>query len=199
MHSVINKEGFAEFEKFARDYCEQRGKKIRIIKRKNILLDGARYGGWCDGEELVVASKNNLFEEIFIHEFAHMTQAVKNVKVWRENGDIWTGLQSSKISVADWPEFMKTIAVERDCEQRSVKFIKEFDILSPEEYSKKANMYLFYYQYVFLTKKWHNSTSIYSCDSVYEKMPDKILSLQSFNKINMPIMEKFHRHFSKKV
>jgi hypothetical protein len=199
MRSAINKQGFAEFEKFARDYCGRHGKKIRIIKRKNVLLEGERCVGYCDGEELVVASKNELFEEIFIHEFAHMMQAVKNVKVWRNSGNIWEKCRSRKVSINDWPEFMKTIALERDCEKRSIELVKKFNILSPQEYSKKANMYLLYYQYVFLTQKWHNSIDIYSCQSIYDTMPDKLLTLNSFNKIDMSIMEKFHKHFTKKV
>lgn len=194
----VNSKNFAKFKAFAESYCSKRGKKIIIINKKSIAENGARYGGWCDGKEMVIAGKHKLFEDIFIHEFSHMTQAVEDTQIWRENGDIWTGLAKKKVKILDWPEYIKTIELERDCEKRALKFIKKYQIMNCGIYAKKANMYLYYYQFVFLNKKWENSTSIYDCQEIYDKMPEKLLPMSAFQNINMEIAQIFAEFFKKK-
>jgi uncharacterized protein YneR len=193
----FNKRNFQKFEKFVREYCELHRKKIIIKPTKHLRSNGVKYGGCCDGNSMQVASKNPLFENIFVHEFSHMTQAVEEIDLWYDYGDIWEPLAENRISIASWDEFMKVIALERDCERRALKFIRQFNLCSEEDYALKANTYLYYYQYVFLTKNWNQKKSIYGCPEVNALMPTKLLPMSTFKKIDMKIMEAFFKYLKK--
>lgn len=198
MKSNASPENFEIFRAFAEDYCDRHNKTIKVYNRKSVTENGAKYGGWCDGETMVVASKNNLFEDLFVHEFSHMTQAVENAPIWQQRGDIWQGLSKNKIKISHWPDYLKTIELERDCERRSINFIRKFKIMDDGKYARRANLYLYYYQFVFLTNKWHDSTSIYQAEQICELMPDKLLPAKIFNKIDMDVMQLFQKHFYKR-
>jgi uncharacterized protein YneR len=193
----FNKRNFQKFEKFVREYCELHRKKIIIKPTKHLRSNGVKYGGCCDGYSMQVARKHPLFENIFVHEFSHMTQAVEEIDLWYDYGDIWEPLAENRISIASWDEFMKVIALERDCERRALKFIRQFNLCSEEDYALKANTYLYYYQYVFLTKNWNQKKSIYGSPEVNALMPTKLLPMSTFKKIDMKIMEAFFKYLKK--
>lgn len=198
MVQEINYYHFEIFKNFAQEYCASHGKKIKLINRKNVNQDGAKCAGWCDGDTMVVATKNLSFQETFVHEFSHMTQAVEGIKIWNDHPDIWPILSKKNVKIKHWPDFYQIIELERDCEKRALKFVKNFEMMDEVIYAKKANMYLYYYQYVFLNKKWHNSTSIYDSQEIYNKMPEKLLPVSHFKNINMEIAKMFYDFFYKK-
>jgi len=195
LKSQFKKRNFKKFEEFAYSFCEKHRKKITIRSGKNIVMGGIKCGGCCDGNEIILAKQNPFFPEIFVHEFAHLTQAVGEIELWDNYGDIWTPLAENKISIASWEDFTQTIALEHDCEVRALKYINKFDLGCPEAYARRANTYLYYYQYVFLTKKWNHRKSIYGCRELNELVPNKLLRLEDFQYIDMRIMAAFFNHF----
>jgi hypothetical protein len=200
MKVQVDLKNFAKFEEYARKYCEKHDKTITLIPRKTASQDGfqdLKCAGFCDGDEMVVASKNPNFHTVFIHEFAHLTQAVERIPIWYEYGDIWSALQKNKVSVAHWDEFIKVIAVERDCERRAINLIKKFNIADPKKYAQNANIYLYYYQYVFLTKHWSRRKSLYDCPGLYKLVPKYLLSTDHFSSINMEVMTCFFDYYKK--
>jgi hypothetical protein len=194
MKAKINIRNFEKFEKYAKSYCAKHHKIITLVSKQTVYQDGFKQfkcAGFCDGHEMVVAKKNPRFHAVYVHEFAHLTQAVDCSSKWSDPGDIWSDMEKGKVSLKRWGEFVKTIAVERDCERRALNLIKKFNITCPENYARNANIYLYYYHYVFLTGDWSGKKSIYDCKDLYNMMPKKLLPASHFNKINMEAVSRF--------
>ena len=201
MKAKINIKNFEKFEEYARNYCTKHDKIITLVPKKTVYQDGFKQfkcSGFCDGYEMVVAKKSPRFHTVFIHEFCHLAQMVDSAAKWTDSGDIWSDMEKGKVSLKKWGEFMKTIAVERDCERRSLNFIKKFNITCPENYARNANIYLYYYQYVFMTGNWGQKKSPYECEDLYNLMPPKLLPASHFNNINMEAMKCFSDFFKRK-
>lgn len=188
---------FKDFFEWTTDYLHENNKKVKIVNKENVIFEGSECSGWCDDNEIVVALKNPLFEQVYCHEFSHMTQVVENSPVWKNNYKFWDDIKNKKFDKLNWDSVMEVIELERDCEIRSMKFSKKWDLFNNEVYARFANLYLYYYQYVFLTKTWVDSTSIYH-PMLIDIMPTKIQSLQKFNLINMPLMTLYNECLHKK-
>lgn len=188
---------FRKFFNSATKYLEKHGKNVVIVNSRTITQDGVKCGGWCDGDEIVVAWKHHLFEEVFVHEFSHMQQAVENSPYWKDTSLFWRHLEKDRIAINSWDSVLDIIALERDCEKRAVTHSKRWKLFDNEEYSKSANLYLHYYQYVFLKRKWLNSTRIYN-PLLLQAMPDKIRPLADFKHLDMNLMSLFDKCLDKK-
>lgn len=201
MESKVNIKNFEKFEEYAKDYCAKHGKIITLVPKKTVYQDGFesfKCAGFCDGYEMVVAKKSPKFHTVYVHEFAHLTQTTDSPLKWIDSGDIWSSLKKGEVSLKQWGEFVKTIAVERDCERRSINLIKKFKITCPENYARNANIYLYYYQYVFMTGNWAQKKSPYECVELYRSVPEKLLPASHFNNINMKAMVCFFNFFEGK-
>lgn len=183
-------ENFTKFFDWTTDYLLDHGKKAVIVNKRNIDFAGSKCSGWCDGEEIVAARKNPLFEQVYCHEFSHMTQAVEKSPLWKDEYDFWDLFEKDQISPRAWDSIMEIIALEYDCEKRSLAFSKQWNLFDNEKYAQQANLYLFYYQYVFLKRQWIDSTSIYH-PLILDQMPKKLVNLGEFNSINMKLMSLF--------
>lgn len=188
---------FQEFFEWTTDYLFEHQKKVTIVNKRNISFDGGKCSGWCDGSEIVAARKNPLFEQVYCHEFSHMTQAIENSSLWKDEYDFWEIIEKQTACPRNWHKVMEVIALERDCEKRSMEFSKQWGLFDNEKYAQQANLYLFYYQYVFLRQKWIDSTSIYH-PLLIEEMPKKLQPLSKFNSINMDLMALFDECLDKK-
>lgn len=178
---------FSEFLEWSKSFLSKNGKKITIKNSRNICFDGGKCSGWCDGNEMVVAKKNPLFKQVYCHEFSHMTQAIEDIPIWNKELIFWDKIQKQTIMPRDWADVMEVIELERDCEKRTINLSKKWQLFDNEQYAQQANLYLFYYQYVFLKKKWVDSTSIYH-PLLIQEMPKVIKPLNTFNSINMELM-----------
>lgn len=194
----LSTENFEIFLEYTRGFCEKYDRSIKLVKQKTVKMDGVRVGGWCDGETMTVATKSDLFEDTYIHEFSHLTQAVEGTEVWENYPDIWSSLGTPRNGLGCWDDYLKTIAVEHDCEKRSLQFIKKYRIMNPGYYALRANIYLLYYQYVYLTNTWHSSTQCIYDTRLTEILPMRLLPLKYFNTINMEYMKIFSEAFDKK-
>lgn len=181
---------FRKFFKWASNYLEKHEKKAVIVNSGIIKQDGVRCGGWCDEDEIVAAFKNPLFEQVFVHEFSHMQQNVENSPLWKDTSLFWRHLAKDKIAINSWESVLDIIALERDCERRALAHSRRWKLFNNEKYAKNANLYLCFYQYTFLKRKWTNSTSIYH-PVLIKSMPDKLLPLSYFKTIDMERMKLF--------
>lgn len=181
---------FKKFFAWSAKYLEKHDKKVIIVNSRGITQDGVKCSGWCDGDEIVAARKNPLFEEVYVHEFSHMQQAVEESPYWKDTSLFWRHLEKGKVAINSWDSVLDIIALERDCEKRAVAHSKKWQLFDNEQYSKSANLYLHYYQYVFLKRKWLNSTRIYN-PLLLRAMPDKIRPLADFKHIDMNLMSLF--------
>jgi hypothetical protein len=188
---IIDKSiNFIRFLEYAKEYLEVHNKKLELFNSRNINFDGGKCAGWCDGKTIAIATKNSIVEEVFAHEFSHMNQAVESSPLWKENYKFWNLLDKQNFSPKNWQFVMEIIALERDCEIRTIKHSKKWNLFDNAIYAQRANLYLYFYQYVFLKQKWVSSTGIYN-QVLIDEMPEKILPLSNFSVIDMDLMKLF--------
>lgn len=180
---------FKRFFDWALQFCLKHNKQIILEDDVCLVNDGIRYSGECNGDTIKIAVRFPMFEEIFVHEFSHLNQAVYNSKYWKDN-DFWLNLSIKNLNIPTWNDVLETIALERDCDLRSLTFSRKWNLFDNQNYAKKVNLYLYYYQFVFLENQWYNSTTIYH-PKILEVMPSRVLPITTFQKINMDIMNLF--------
>lgn len=187
---------FVKFFEWACDYLKLHNKKLKIGSGKFLKLDGSRCAGWCDENEIAIARENPLFERVFVHEFSHMQQVVEGSPYWTEDS-IWDHLIGMSMPLKSWDAVFETIILERDCEKRSIEHSKKWNLFDNYQYAKRTNIYLYYYQYIFLTGKWVNSVNIYR-PALLSIMPDYILPVTEYKNINMEMMLLFDENLNTK-
>jgi hypothetical protein len=121
------------------------------------------FGGWFSEEdrELCVWKHNPVFFETLVHEYCHFLQ-------YRDKYDFWTKHNTHTDALFSWlngeielkPHSKKVnthgaIAIEWDCEQMSLKYIKEYNLpIDHEFYSRSASAYIFSYYTTAEARKW---------------------------------------------
>lgn len=120
----------------------------------------------------------NMWLPVLVHESCHMDQ-------WEEKSPIWKEYQSSDTGIIDlWlagkrvnsEKVYKALDISRDmeldCEQRAVNKIIKFDLpIDITEYIQKANCYIFFYNYLKISKKWSlPGNSPYNNPNIYKKV-----------------------------
>lgn len=196
---------YKKFCDFTQDYAITNQKKITVKPVSFLRLYGGKCIGYCEEDgNVTIASKNKLAAPTYIHEFSHMNQQVEDIELWHHEGvedsiaPSIVGINHlAKNGVKDFKVFYDTMLLERDCEKRSLKYIDEFRIpVNPILYAKRANVYLYYYQYIFLKRKWCGSTTIYKKE-LMDLMPNSLVSPKKLRNIDMDIMKEFDRILSK--
>ncbi|MDB4314426.1 hypothetical protein N9955_00075 [bacterium] len=187
---------FLDFYDWACEYLEKHNKKLTVKGGKYLRTGDGNCAGWCDGDEIVIAGKTRLFEETFVHEFCHMQQVIEGSPLWIDSEyDIWEVIKKKAVGIKDWDRFYESILVERDCELRAIKMSKKWNLFNNELYAQKANVYLYYYQYLFISCNWVNSTTIYKRKLV-SLMPKKILPASRLKNIDMEMMKNFDKYLT---
>lgn len=168
------------FLEFVKQECKKHKVKLELRKVRYLKLDKTiKCGGYFDSEErrLVVATKNeDTWLPLLVHEFAHLTQWVDNCEPWAKGAD---GL----FFVEEWLSGKKVRNIKKylgqsrdlelDNEKRSVKLIKKWNLpIDIEDYIKRANAYVQFYNYMYYSRKWCKpGNSPYRNQAIYESMP----------------------------
>ena len=189
-------ENFLKFFEWSQDFLKTHNKKSTIVPNKTVWMDGIRVGGWCDGNEMVIAAKNPLFEQVYVHEFSHMQQAIEFSPLWKDDFLFWELLEKKKIGIRSWDAVLETIYLEQDCESRALSHSRKWQLFDNKEYARHANLYLYFYQYLFLKKEWKPSVKIYH-PVLLAEMPEKLLPISAFNTIDMKLISLFEECLDK--
>jgi len=140
--------------------------------------------GYFDSDNRVLACATgkelNQWLPILIHEASHMDQYLENDPVftdllgldetfkWNEGSE---DVDFNKIN----NEIASSIAVEVDCEKRTVEKIKQYGlefVVGIEEYIQKSNAYVLFYLWMKKNRTWYKiGFEPYNVKSVYSKMP----------------------------
>jgi hypothetical protein len=187
---------FLPFFEWSKEFLKKHNKKLTITNSANIRFDGGQCAGWCDGNEMAVASNNSLFEQTYVHEFSHMNQCIEQSPIWKSEYIFWNHLSKDKIRLKSWHSIFEIIELERDCEKRSLAFSKKWNLFDNKYYAKCANLYLYYYQYTFLKRKWLSSRTIYN-KMLLSEMPETLIPLDKFKIIDMDLMDTFDQCLDK--
>ena len=140
--------------------------------------------GYFDPDRRVLACATgkelNKWLLILLHEASHMDQFLENDPLF----DSLLGLEetfkwiegSDDVDINKIDEEIKSgIAVEVDCEKRTVEKIKKYDlefVANSEVYTQKSNAYVLSYLWMRQKRKWYKiGFEPYNIESVYTKMP----------------------------
>lgn len=166
--------------------CVQNKINFRLEYAKHVDVENIPCSGYFDEKTLAVATKNNYLNwlGILIHESCHLDQFL-------EGGDIWIPDKDALTIVENWIHgknvarrrldkgFKNTIALELDCEKRSVQKIKKYDLpIEINDYIQKANAYLFSYMYAYVNKTWYIKP--YEKKRICANMPTKFLTVDQY-------------------
>lgn len=173
-----------DFLYHVKEECKKHGVKFRLSPYKRL-----KSGGYCTGyfspdpPELAVAEKSKEFWSVLVHEFCHMQQWIEKTPVWTndttkggfESWELMVGyMNGEKYPQEDIDEaFEIIIRCERDCDMRSVKMIKKYNLpIDTKKYIKQSNAYHYFYHVVKEKKKWYGKQPIYSKKNVLDACPD---------------------------
>ena len=188
---------FRNFYTFADEYRREHGGIFDFRKSNTVIADGCKCRGYYEDatKKMVVAIKNDLSTEVFVHEFCHFMQDVEKDPVYTNcEDDFWWALDSDSWEMKNWRSILQYIALERDCELRALNFSSKYNLFDNKEYAQNANAYFYFYQYVFLTNNWSSTNNLMNSKLV-SKMPEEILPLKTFEKIDMNVMLEYSKYF----
>lgn len=156
--------------------AEYKSEHILGESTSNVTLSGNTY------PILAACTGNKTDAEIMsllAHEYCHMKQFVENSPLWITSGEFEKFDNWLENAPVDYDELVtswtKVVILEADCERRVVDLISTLDLpLNVETYSRKANSYLFFHQWVLKNRKWY-TTAPYEIESIVNMMPYKLL------------------------
>ena len=168
------------FIQHVKDECKRLGVKTHIKDVKYVKLSPSiRCSGYFDvGEQPILAASMGKPDglEILVHEYCHLTQWQDNIKIWKE-------YNKKGFKVDEWLEgnnirnikkyIQLAIDLELDNERRSVKMIKKWGLsIDTKMYTKQANAYLQFYNWMLQTRKWSKPNNTpYSNKRIVAAMP----------------------------
>lgn len=114
---------------------------------------------------------------ILVHEYSHMEQWIEQCDVWLKYDSVNPIIMDNWLEGKDYSE--NTIEkvlnaardMELDCEKRAVAKIKQYKLpINIGDYIQRANCYVFFYNYLKITRKWSEpNNSPYSNPNIYKK------------------------------
>lgn len=170
-----------DFVQHVKNTCKTFDVKCELRNTKYLKLDAKnRCAGFFDETVPLLACAMDRPDalEILVHEFAHFTQ-------WAEQCDAWTNAMNGKAyeKFNDMLEGKKVRNLklhlglcrdlELDNEIRSVSLIKKFKLpIDKKQYIKKANTYIYFYNWMVISKRWcKSSNSPYKNQRLMDVMP----------------------------
>ena len=181
-------ENFDKFVDHVKSECKKHKVKVKEYKRTYIKLsDSIKCGGYFEdgtGESytskptLAYALGSTAAPELLVHEYCHMTQWLDGIPLWKEATE-------SLAKVDEWLAgndveninnlISKSRDLELDNEIRSVEMIKKWNLpIDVALYTKKANAYVQFYNYMKESRKWSKpGRAPYSVPEILDMMSDK--------------------------
>jgi hypothetical protein len=169
------------FLKWVKAKCKENGIKCDLRNVTYLRLSGnIKCSGYFDENErkLVVAMNKPGWLGILVHEYCHMTQWLDGVSVWSEGCEALSKVEewlSGKSVRGIKDALAKARDLELDNEKRSVALMKKWGLdIDIDEYIKKANAYVMFYNYMYHSRKWSSpGNSPYTNQTIISNMSNK--------------------------
>lgn len=166
--------------------CLKNKISLELIAKKHLTYNSIECSGLFDEDSLKVSTDKPLEDWliILVHESCHMDQFLEKSPYWKIEKDpldvVDAWLDGKEISQKVLKNGLKnTILLELDCEKRSVKKMKKYNLsIDTKLYIQKANSYIFSYWATYKNRKWFKFP--YLNPKIYKKMPDKFLSEKEY-------------------
>jgi len=186
---------------------EKYGVKIDLRYSNKVMANGLRCSGFFDSTSKTfvcgVKKPLSVWLPIYVHEYCHFLQ-------WRDGSvyfdpryprycestvDDWlAGNSFSKTKIFNSIEASKEC--ELDCEKRVVKLIKKFNLpMDVDNYIKRANVYVMFYNYVMIRRKWvpKGKPMPYNIKKLRELFPPRFL--KSYESIPMKYLQELDKEY----
>jgi hypothetical protein len=185
------------FIKHVKEECKLYGIKCKLRPVKYVMFSKTmKCSGWFDSGnlELVVATNRPDYLSTLVHEYGHLTQ-------WADQCDVWVDAGDSMNYVDKWLTGKRVVGIKKkldlsrdlelDNEKRSVKIIKKWNLpIDIDLYTKKANSYVYFYNWIYITRRWSNPTnSPYTNKNLIAAMP------KTFNVDHTQLPERLRKVF----
>jgi hypothetical protein len=184
--------------------CGQHGVRVNWIDAPSVEFSPNMFtSGYFDEETLTVAIGKPVNEwlQVFVHESCHLQQYLFNKPLWSKKTvgvdpclamDWWLEKDKEYTKPQLKAIFDAVTMLERDCEQKAVQVIKNYNLpIGVTDYIKRANSYLFFYHLVRDYRKWYNKQPPYRSEEIVKLMPGHAI----LNRHVLPknIMKIFHK------
>lgn len=178
-----------DFIKHIENDCKKNGFTLELINLRYLDTgDNAPCSGYFSEEDkkICVAVKTNDFVGTLAHEYSHLRQYIEDEQLYN-----YYGLSYNK--VFEWLDGKRIqnihlhlencLSLELDCEQRTVKLIKKFDLdIDIKDYIQRANAYMYFWKYLKYSRKWCNPYNTPSNnENIVRMMPKKFLDSYHLN------------------
>lgn len=188
------------YEEFNRDLVDKlledtkkraEEKGVKVIIQDTLTVPYAVGGFPCSGYfvdyetptlAVAIGKPVNEWTMVLAHESSHMDQWSEGAPEWKDNFvngkesvdyiDEWCS--GKDFSEEELDDFVKrSIAVERDCEMRTIQKAKEYQLpINIDEETQKANSYILFYTMIKETRKWNKpGRAPYQIKEVWSQMP----------------------------
>tara|TARA_R110000824_G_scaffold238429_2_gene427225 strand:- start:8655 stop:9359 length:705 start_codon:yes stop_codon:yes gene_type:complete len=176
-------------------------------------IDGCG-GYFCDDDGegnplLTVACGNDMWPQTLLHEWNHAQQFFDKAEVWTDgllpSGDygsdlieLWYGGYVELTEEQLTRYYEPILAVELDCEKRSVRMIVDLDLpFHTEEYAKAANAYLLGHSELRRRRSWFvPGKAPYAFQSILDEMPtDFVTASYSFEPLPIHLQHLYDQSF----
>lgn len=152
--------------------CVKHGVKFVMSKYGSKL-----YSGYFDHskKELYCSMKHSLWPAVLAHEYCHMQQWLEDYPLcWDDMKPLDQIVFSDDKQPAKLFEAAAAVYqdLELDCEKRAVEVVKEYKLMDPKEYIKRANAYVYFYNFYRRYKKWGKGRSPSRVPQILAIMPD---------------------------
>lgn len=170
--------------------CKESGIRLYLSKGKYVkVTKSIRAGGYFMDDSFgqtptlacAIGMPISKWLPLLVHESCHLDQWVEGDKLWTNSNiisvvDEW--LDGKEIHPATLRKaFKASKAVELDCEKRSLKKIKAYNLpLDSKTYIQKANAYVLFYNYVLKYRKWSKPGNPPYNDNIWPHAPSVWLS-----------------------
>ena len=157
-------------EKVKKD-CIKHDVELCLEDKKYIRDELFGCSGYFDYENKVIAvaikKKKTDWLGVLVHEYCHMIQWIRNVKVWTDCFhheldtcviiDLWLRNLVELTDKQKHNYINRTIRLEKDCEKRTVAMIIKYNLpIDIDEYIRYANAYIAFYAAMAEYRSWYN-------------------------------------------
>jgi len=169
------------FIDFVKKECKKYGVKCRLKNTSYVIINKTtKVSGYFDESvpELVCSMNSKESISILVHEYCHLTQWIDYIPLWKK-AEISIPIVFNWLDGKNVRNIKQHLAVCRDLEldneKRSVEMIKKHNLpIDIKRYIKRANAYVQFYNYLYISRKWSNSKNTpYNNENLINIMPDK--------------------------
>ena len=167
--------------------CVAHGITLSLQHVQHVDEENLPCSGYFDEQSLVVATKKPKMQDwadVLVHESCHLDQFTEKSELWVSDNnslhvvEAWIKGKKMSYNKRDLG-FKNALLLELDCEKRSVKKIKKYKLnINIEQYTQKANSYLFAYIVALHEKRWYASP--YENPKIWKRMPKQLLTFEQY-------------------